>query len=104
MAGFWEKLRTLVFLGAVLLPAGASCAFAGEEWQVRFEEVCAKTGEVMSLTPTELDALLTECEWLQERVEALPESPRKVYRKRLALSCNLIRFAIEQKRPVTPQE
>jgi hypothetical protein len=58
----------------------------------------------MNLTPAELQGMLDECESLQPKVEALPESPRKVYRKRLALSCNLVRFALEQKKILPPKE
>lgn len=91
------------FWGALLFAGGGNVA-AEEEWQGRFETLCSRTGEVMSLTPAELQVMLEECESFRPKIEALPESPRKIYRKRLTLSCNLVRFALEEKRALLQKE
>ena len=92
-----------LFLAVISLAWGGNVR-AEEEWQGRFETLCARTGEVMNLTPAELQVMIEECESFRPRIEALPESPRKIYRKRLTLSCNLVRFALEQKRAPLQQE
>ncbi len=66
-------------------------------WVADFEAVCARTPEVMALAPEELQRLVAECDRLQPHIEALPESPRKVYRKRLELTRKLLIFALEAK-------
>lgn len=96
------RWRWLVCAALVLLGIGSTLARAEESWQVRFEALTVRSAEVMSLPPAELQALLSECEILRSRLEELPESPRKVFRKRLELSCNLLRFALEQKSPPAP--
>ena len=97
------KLVPTMFLCAALLLVGAQGVGAEEDWQGRFEGFCARAGEGMNLTPAELQGMLTECETYRARIEALPESPRKVYRKRLSLSCNMVQFALQQK-SAPPQE
>ena len=92
--------------GGFLLLWGAGELRAEDDWQAKFEQLSAHSGEVMDLTPAQLQEMLAECEALRPRIEALPESPRKVYRKRLELACNLARFALEQKNqpPSSPKE
>lgn len=98
------KVLCPLLLGVMLLLLGVASVGAEEDWQGRFEEFCARAGEVMNLTPGELQGMLAECETYRTRIEALPESPRKVYRKRLSLSCNMVQFALQQKSVPPPQE
>ncbi|GEM_PF-6620457 len=93
----WKRLLILVLLCGELVFLGVEGVGAEEQWLENFEVFCARSGDVMNLTPAELQGLLTECESYRVRIEALPESPRKVYRKRLSLTCNMVQFALQQK-------
>jgi hypothetical protein len=93
-------------LFALLLvsPAWTAAAAAEEtgapgrsSWEADFEAVCARTPEVMALPREELLRLAAECDRLQPQIEALAETPRKVYRKRLEMTRNLLLFALEAK-------
>jgi hypothetical protein len=102
-----HRLCTRLLLLAVLLlpfwlpPAGYAAGGAetpsSAGWEAEFEALCARTPEVMSLSREELQRLLADCDRLQPQVEALPESPRKVYRKRLERARNLFLFTLEAK-------
>lgn len=92
----------LLFAVLALTPRVAHVADAISEptppaWGSEFEALCARTPEVMSLSREALQQLVAECDRMQPLVEALPESPRKVYRKRLELTRKLLLFALEAK-------
>jgi len=84
-------LATLV----VLLAANA--AFAGEDWRKEFDEVCAMTQDAMTLTAEELRGLIERCDKLKPAIEALDESERKVFLKRLQMCRDLYVFVLESK-------
>lgn len=97
----------LLLAALALTPCVAHVADAISEptppaWSAEFEALCAITPEVMSLSLEALQQLVAECDRMQPLVEALPESPRKVYRKRLDLTRKLLLFALEAKTPPPP--
>ncbi len=77
-------------------PALAQAA-ASDGWKKEFEEVCAKTQDAMALSTDELRALVELCDKLKPRVDALGESERKVYSKRLAACRNLYAYVLESR-------
>lgn len=97
--------RGLLFTALLAGPAWSAPVGAAEEtvarasWEADFEAVCARTPEVMALSREELQQLVAECDRLRPQVEALPETPRKVYRKRLEMTRNLLLFALEAREP-----
>lgn len=104
----WSRLVVMgAFLALILgalplrtLPARADDVTdtpTAAPWETAFEAVCAKTPEVMTLSREELLALVTECDRLRPQIEGLPETPRKVYRKRLEMTRNLLLFTLEAK-------
>jgi hypothetical protein len=66
-------------------------------WKKEFEEVCAKTQDAMVLTTAELRSLVERCDKLKPQVEALGESERKVYSRRLSACRNLYAYVLESK-------
>ncbi|BDG09242.1 hypothetical protein [Anaeromyxobacter paludicola] len=93
---------------ALLAPAaraapGAKAAKAGParagpaDWQQEFADVCSKTQDAMTLSEPELRSLVTRCDALEPRLEALEESGRKVWLKRLQLCRDLYQFVLETK-------
>jgi hypothetical protein len=72
-------------------------AAARDGWRKEFEEVCAKTQDAMVLTATELRSLVDRCDRLKPQVEALGESERKVYSRRLSACRNLYAYVLESK-------
>ncbi|MFZ2949436.1 MAG: hypothetical protein WA003_08115 [Desulfuromonadaceae bacterium] len=74
-----------------------STACAEEPWKQEFMEICAKTDEAMSFSKEELKMLLQRGEKLKPAVEALEDTPRKIYLKRLQKCMNLYTFVLESK-------
>jgi hypothetical protein len=72
-------------------------AYAEQNWKNEFDEICAKNDEAMSLGVDELKNLIQRCDKLKPRIEALDESPRKVYLRRLQLCRDLYLFVLESK-------
>ena len=70
-------------------------ASADEGWAAEFEAVCSKTQDAMALSSDELRALIARCEKLKPAVDALDESRRKVYAKRLQLCRDLYDFVLQ---------
>lgn len=83
-----------VVLFICLTASGGECE---EPWHAEFDQVCAPTSEAMTLSITELASLIERCNRLQKTVDALEETVRKVYSKRLQLCRNLYVFAREAK-------
>jgi hypothetical protein len=63
-------------------------------WKKEFEEVCAKTQDAMALPIAELKTLVERCDKLKPAIEALGESERKVYARRLAACRNLYAYVL----------
>jgi len=70
---------------------------AEEQWQADFAELNAKTTDVTNLSVEELQALIGRCDKLKPAIDALEETPRKVYTKRLEMTRKLLVFVLESK-------
>lgn len=79
-------------------------AFAEQNWKNEFDEICAKNDDAMSLGVDELKNLVQRCDKLKPRIEALDESPRKVYLRRLQLCRELYLFVLESKENPDPSK
>lgn len=75
---------------AVVLPARA-----GPDWKAEFEDICSKTQDAMALGADELRSLVARCDKLKPKVEALGETERKVYLRRLQSCRDLYAFVLE---------
>lgn len=73
--------------------------YAEEGWKTEFDDICVKTNEAMTLPKTEVKSLIERCDKLKTRIEALDESARKVYLKRLQMCRDLFVYVLE-----TPQQ
>ncbi len=60
-------------------------------------DICSKTDEAMSFSRDDLKRLLQRGENLKPRIEALEETPRKVYLKRLQMCINLYSFMLDSR-------
>ena len=72
-------------------------AYGDEGWKDKIGELCSKTDVAMGLSPAELKALIAGCDQLSPVIEALEETPRKVYRKRLKMCRDLFAYVLETK-------
>ena len=70
-------------------------AYAEEGWKTEFDEVCVKSSEAETLPKTEVKSLIERCDKLKPRIEALEESSRKVYLKRLQMCRDLFAYVLE---------
>lgn len=68
-----------------------------EPWKTEFTEISSKTLVAMSLPTEELQTLIQRCETLQPAIEALEETPRKIYLKRLEKTQSLFEFVLESR-------
>lgn len=94
-----KTLSAIVLYAAVLSALvaflGAETSFAGEDWRKEFDEVCARTQDAMDLTAMELRSLIERCDKLKPTIEALDDSQRKVFLKRLQMCRDLYAFVLE---------
>jgi hypothetical protein len=74
---------------------GPRAAQAAEDWKKEFEDVCAKTQDAMALPTDELKALVVRCDALKPTIEALDESARKVYSRRLKACRDLYQYVLD---------
>lgn len=72
-------------------------AFAEELWKQELMDICSKTDEAMSFSIDELKILLQRGEKLMPTIDALEETPRKVFMKRLEKCISLFTFVLESK-------
>jgi len=77
---------------------GAISAFAAEEWEREFEDICSQTADPMVLSEDQLRDLVARCDRLKPKIEKLGESERKVYLKRLDFCRGLFLYVLESKR------
>ena len=93
---------TICMLIATGLPHVRFCAtaHAEETWKAEFDDICVKTNEAMTLPKTEVESLIVRCDKLKPRIEALDESSRKVYLKRLQMCRDMFAYVLES----TPQQ
>jgi hypothetical protein len=80
---------------ALLLLAALALPSRGGGWKEEFEEVCSKTQYAMSLGTGELRSLIDHCDKLKPAIDALEESARKVYTRRLSACRELYAFVLE---------
>ncbi len=97
-----------VFMWAVFPAAGLkfldspSVAAADEDWKKEFDDLCAKTQDAMAYSPDELKGFIDRCDKLKPKIEALDETQRKVYMKRLQRCRDLFSFTLESKEAKQP--
>jgi len=83
--------------GVVVGKATLPLARAEEGWSAEFESVCSKTQDAMVLSSDELRALIVRCDTLKPKIDALDESRRKVYGKRLQQCRDLYDFVLKSR-------
>lgn len=109
-----RQRRTYVLVvGAAMLACSGSLSFgpagkvsfsltaavqAQEEWRAELETLCARTEDAMTFSREELKALVERCDKLKPRIEALDETARKVYGKRLQMCRDFYHFMLENKK------
>lgn len=106
--------RTLANLIALLLlvVALAPCVAAAEKpasgttavpaqpaetWQKEFDDICSRTQDAMMFSVDELKALVTRSNALEQQIQKLDETRRKVYLKRLQQCRGLYAYVLESK-------
>jgi hypothetical protein len=72
-------------------------AYAQEDWQKEFEDVCSRTQDAMLFTDDELRSLVDRCDKLTPLIEGLDEAQRKIYLKRLSMCRNLFEFVLKSR-------
>jgi hypothetical protein len=77
--------------------SGPAAAYAEEDWQKEFDEVCSKTEGAMALSAEELKALVDKCDKLKPKIAGLDETRSKVYMKRLQRTRDYYIFVLESK-------
>jgi hypothetical protein len=95
-------LRAVAAAAAVLAgPASLSpsaplpIARAEEDWRREFDDLCGKTQDAMTLPSAELEGLVKRCDALQPKLDALGETERKVFSRRLKACRDLYQFVID---------
>ena len=105
-------MRTIRTIGAmavtacIVLLAGfphsrlcTTAAYAEEAWKTEFDDICRKTNEATVLPKAEVKSLIERCDKLKPRIEALEESSKKVYLKRLRMCRDLFDYILESTSP-----
>jgi len=80
------------------IPQTAKPASQLEAWHREFDDICSRTEDAMTYTPTELEALIRRCDALRPKLEKLDETRRKVYLERLRMCRGLYAYVLESKR------
>ncbi|MDH4163999.1 MAG: hypothetical protein OEW15_15120 [Nitrospirota bacterium] len=71
---------------------------AGEkDWRTEFDDICSLVDTAMEMSPAELEELLFRCQALEPRIEKLPETPKKVFGRKLRMCRDLYRFVLDNK-------
>ncbi len=96
-AGAGKAMRAALWAVALSLAGGpwGATGRAAEPWRAEFDAVCAKTQDAMALTSPELQALVVRCDALKPVIDALDESTRKVYARRLKGCRDLYQFVLD---------
>lgn len=97
--------RCRVWIVSVLISSFVFCgswsdtaAAESRDWRAEFDQVSEPASGAMELTIEQLEGLLSRCATLKVQLEGLDESGRKVYGKRLQMTCDLYRFMLDSKR------
>jgi hypothetical protein len=88
---------SIVNAGALAGRAALPSARAEEGWSAEFEAVCSRTQDAMTLSDDELRSLVLRADALKPTIDALDESRRKVYAKRLRMCRDLYAFVLESR-------
>lgn len=67
---------------------------AEDHWEDEFALVSSKASMAMALSIEELQELVKQCDAIRPSIEALEETPRKIYLKRLEKTKSLYLFVI----------
>lgn len=86
----------LLLLVAVMAP-GVAVSADSAGWQEEFADLSLPAAQAMDLPVGQLQSLLTRCEELKVKIQLLDETERKVYGKRLQMTCDLYRFMLDSK-------
>lgn len=97
-------LVRMVLAACLVVSVCLAKAYCDEAWRTEFEEACARTADVMTLSDNELKALIGRCERLQRVFEQQDETVRKVYSKRLQMCKNLYVYILEAKNNEKPKQ
>lgn len=101
-----SKLLLMLLILAPLLEASAaetsSPLPAVETVKADLDVVLGSTFDVMALSREELLQLIADCDRLTPQLAAFPESPRKVYSRRLEMARKLFLFTLENRKPEDP--
>ena len=81
--------------GAGLTVRFVPTALAEEPWLTEMNEICARSNDAMTFSDAELRRLIERCDQLKPRIEALDESARKVYGRRLLMCRQLYAYVLE---------
>lgn len=80
--------------GAVARGGLVARARADEAWAAEFEAVCSRTQDAMTIPSDELRSLIRRADALRRQIEALDETRRKVYGRRLKVCRDLYAFVL----------
>lgn len=84
--------------GGPLLPGEAQAApGTAASWKEEFEDICSRTTVSQSLAPEELRALIARCDLLRPRIEALDDTEKRVYLRKLKMCRDLYQFVLDSK-------
>jgi hypothetical protein len=97
------SLITLLAFVFISFPVVAAQSVESD-WQAQFEELASPAGGAMELPADQLESLLARCKALKEKLPVLDESARKVYGRRLQMTCDLYQFMLDSKRAAAETE
>lgn len=95
-------LLSATFPAGAGAPSDSPAAASQEGWKAEFEAVCAGTESAAALSRTELADRIARCDRLRPAIEALEESTRKVFQRRLKMCRDLYSFLLERASPPAP--
>lgn len=97
-------LLFLVFLCQPPLSANAtdSPGAGPDQWRSAFEALSCQTVRAMEMSTAELNEFVGACDRLRPSIEALDETPRKVYLRKLEKIRKLYLFVLESKQVPPP--
>lgn len=91
---------------AAMVPASPALAtqnnmidlYAGDRtWREEFDDICGRVETATEMSIEDLERILFRCRALEPRIETLPETPRKVIRRRLRMCRDLYRFVLDSR-------
>lgn len=88
------RLFAIAMTAALWMAPMTPCS-AAEDWRRELDDICARTDESMGLSRAELEGLVFRCRKLQPQIDALDETPKKVYTRRLQMCRDLYVFVLE---------